>query len=77
MASNKKTETAEVTSSVSVMIINTSPYICYVDLDGNYETPDDILVIGSQGSVKASLTEERIEALKTEKPELVIKRLGA
>jgi hypothetical protein len=77
MASNKKTETAEVASSVDVMIINTSPYICYVDLDGNYETPDDILVVGSQGSVKASLTEERIEALKTEKPELVIKRLGA
>lgn len=65
------------TSTVNVLIINKGETNVYVDVDGNYKTEDDIIVLGPKGTEKASLTEERIEALKVEKPNLVIKRLGA
>jgi hypothetical protein len=64
-------------STINVLIINKGETNVYVDLDGNYKTEDDIIVLGPKGTEKASLTEERIEALKVEKPNLVIRRLGA
>lgn len=61
---------------IDVLIINTGDYTAYVDVDGNPETTVDNYILGPKGSVKASVTEARLNELKQLDPALVIKILG-
>nr|DAX81730.1 MAG TPA: hypothetical protein [Bacteriophage sp.] len=74
MASNTPKEPES--QLIDVLIINTGDYTAYVDVDGNLETTVDNYILGPKGSVRAKVTEQRLDELQKSDPALVIKRLG-
>jgi hypothetical protein len=52
-------------SLVKVMLINAGTTVMYVDLDGKDST-DDIVVLGIRAHETVSITQERVDALKSQ-----------
>lgn len=50
---------------IKVMLINAGTVMLSIDLDGNSNT-DDIIVLGVRANETVSITQERIDALKAQ-----------